>query len=56
LTLISQHPIISLDATTRFFLTYTGPKVHSKIQELFDRMPDEFTTSCIASKSKVIYF
>ncbi|XP_065343182.1 sorting nexin-8-like isoform X2 [Cloeon dipterum] len=52
LTIVAQHPILSADATTRFFLTFEGPKVHAKIQEIFRRMPDEFTTSCIASKSK----
>ncbi|XP_059472737.1 sorting nexin-8-like isoform X2 [Neocloeon triangulifer] len=52
LTLVSQHPVLSEDPTTRFFLTFTGPKVHSKILEVYKRMPDEFTTSFDASKSK----
>jgi sorting nexin-8 len=54
LTIVALHPILSHDPITNFFLTYTGPKMNTKILEVYKRMPDEFTTSDIASKSKVI--
>jgi sorting nexin-8 len=53
LNIVALHPILSHDPITHFFLTYTGPKMNTKILEVYKRMPDEFTTSDIGSKSKV---
>jgi PX domain len=54
MNIVALHPILSQDPITNFFLTYSGPKVNTKILEVYKRMPDEFTTSDIASKSKVV--
>lgn len=52
LSLISRHPVINQDPILQFFFTYDGDDVQHKIREIFRRVPDEFTTSELASQSK----
>lgn len=55
LSLISRHPVINQDPILQFFFTYDGDDVQHKIREIFRRVPDEFTTSELASQSKVCF-
>lgn len=53
LTLVSRHPVISLDPIVKYFLSDQGPDCQYRIRELFKRVPDEFMTSDIAGMAKV---
>nr|XP_023026127.1 sorting nexin-8-like isoform X1 [Leptinotarsa decemlineata] len=52
LTLVSRHPVISLDSMVQFFLTDQGPDCQYRIRDIFGRVPDEFMTSDVAATAK----
>lgn len=52
LSLVSRHPVINQDPILQFFFTYDGDDIQHKIREIFRRVPDEFTTSELASRAK----
>lgn len=56
LTLMARHPIVSRDPLVSYFLRDQGQDVQHRIRELFRRAPDEFMTSELSSRAKVIIF
>ncbi|KAL8593278.1 hypothetical protein ACOMHN_009931 [Nucella lapillus] len=52
INITARHPHLHDDQILKFFLTYNGSEVHSKIREQFRGVPDEFMTSEMASKAK----
>lgn len=54
LTLVARHPIISSSSLLIFFLSDTSPEHQQKIKETFKSQPDEFATSDLAAKAKVL--
>ncbi|XP_014288767.1 sorting nexin-8 [Halyomorpha halys] len=52
LTLMARHPVVSQDTLLSYFLTQNVPDLQSKIKDVFKNIPDEFTTSHLASRSK----